>query len=54
MEDDELLPVIAIKDAARWFDDLAITGSPKFLRTAPALRKIGQLLDTFENALDEL
>ncbi len=49
MQDNDLLPVVAIEDPAGRLDNLAIAGSLQLLRAAAALWIVSQLVDMIEN-----
>ena len=53
VENENLVSVVPVKDAARGLDDLAISRPPKLLRPATTLRVVDQLLDMAEDALDK-
>ncbi len=54
MQDEDLAPIKAVEDAARWLHDLTIAGAPKFWWTTTALRVIRQLLNKAKDALNKL
>ena len=54
MQDEDLVPIVAVEDATRRFDNLAVTGAPELLRATATVRMIGKLLDMTKDAFDQL
>lgn len=54
MQDNDGLAIEAIEHAARWLDDLPVTGPLQLLGPGAALGVVGKLLDVTENAAHEL
>ena len=45
VQDEDLVPIVAIEDATRWLHNLPVPRPPKFLWAAAALWMISELLD---------
>lgn len=54
MQYKDFVPVMAVEDAARRLDNLAITGAPKLLRSTAAVGMVGKLFNVAEDAFDKL
>ena len=54
VQDENLVPVITVEDAAGRLHDLTIARLPEFLRATPTLRVIHKLSDVAENSFDKL
>ena len=54
MQDEDLVPVVAVEDAAGRLDHLAITRSPELSRPTATLGKFSQPFGVIEDALDEI
>ena len=53
VQDEDLVPIVAIEDATRWLHNLPVPRPPKFLWAAAALWMISELLDMTKDALDQ-
>ena len=54
MQDKDFVPVMAVEDATRRLDDLAITGAPEFLGTTAAVGMIRKLFNVAKDSFDKL
>ena len=54
VQDENLVPVITVEDAAGRFHDLTVARFPKLSRATPALRMIYKLFDMAEDSFDQL
>lgn len=54
MQDENLVSVMTVENAAWRFNYLAIARTPKFLRATATVRMIGELPDVAEGAFDNL
>ncbi len=54
MQGEDFAPGMAVENAAGWFHDLPITGTPEFSRATAAVGVIGKLPNVAEDAFDKL